>query len=354
MTSTPAQATPRVKVVVWDLDGTVWDEVAVELPEGVSPQPRGDVLEAMERLRDAGILNSVASRTSPAVVGLLRALPRLWPLLVEPQCGWHDKSRSLTRLATDLGIAVESLVLVDDSAFERAEVEGALPGVRTFDREGLLAALPRLLPAEVTPEAASRTAHYQAEAGRRGAATSYADREAFLASCDLRLSITTATTADRARVVELAARAHRLSSTTLRLDEAVVDAWLTDPGRELLVGRLTDRFGDYGLIALAAVRREEDARVIELLAVSCRVAGRGVAEAFLREVLRRGGYRGFVELPLRVTPENVELRLLVRATGFELTGDGEPPAGILTARRAAADVGPGPAWIRIRSDQAES
>lgn len=317
-----------IKVVVWDLDNTVWDDVAVELPAGVSPTPRPDVLDAMRRLAAGGVVSSVASRSAPSVASLVAADPDLSSLVVAPQVGWQDKSRSLLTIASSLGVSVSSLLLVDDSGFERAEVESALPEVRTTDRDGLLAMVPSLLPEVVTPEAASRTSLYRAEAARRAAEVEHRDREAFLRSCDLRLTVAPAAPTDVPRVLELAERAHRLSSTALQLTAAHLDS------HEVLVGRLTDRFGDHGLIALAVL----DGPEVPLFAVSCRVAGRGAAEAFLLAVTRR---TPSLRLPIRVTDANTELRLLVRQLGFTLTQTG-PDTLVATA----PDVLPaGPPWM---------
>lgn len=326
-----------VKCVVWDLDGTVWDEVAVELPDGVLPRPRPDVLAAMRRLSDAGVLNSVASRSDPAVADLLRRLPDLDAQLVAPQVGWQDKSRSLHLVATDLGISVDALLLVDDSAFERAEVAFALPQVPTLDRTELLDHLDDLLPEHVSAEGAGRTLHYQAEQRRREAETAYADKAAFLESCRMELAVADATEADLPRVLELARRAHRLSSTQLDLDLTGPPAWLEREGGGVVVGRLTDRFGDYGLIALALTTRLDDALVVDLLAVSCRVSGRGVPGAFVAELLRRAGDLP-LRVPIRATTANAELRLLVRSLGFAMDQT-EPGLVVATlAVGAAPDV----------------
>lgn len=359
-------ATP-VKVVVWDLDRTVWPEVAVELPNGERPTPRADVLAAMRTLAAAGVVNAVASRTDPAIAAVLED-SEIAPLLVSAQLGWHDKSRSLTLIADELGVAVDSLVLVDDSEFERAEVEHALPGVRTWEPERFLAELDSVLPALVSSEAGSRTDRYRAERERRRAATGFADDRSFLDSIGLRLTVGPMQDADRVRVLELAHRAHRLSSTQLDLDEQTLADWEAADGHEVVVGRLQDRFGEYGLIALALVSTTgaDDGRTptdatddttaagqgieIPLLAVSCRVAGRGAPGAFLAELLRRAE-PGPVVVPIRATTANVELRLLVRSLGFELSRVGSADAAEARVRAVRTCTAPvASPWIEVVSD----
>lgn len=355
--SVPLQS---VKCVVWDLDGTVWDDVAVELPEGVFPGPRADVLATMRRLSDHGIVNALASRTAPEVADLVAASPQLDELLVAKQIAWQDKSRGIELIAEELGVAIESLLFVDDTAFERAEVGHTLPGVRTMDREELLARLPEMLPDNPSSEAGQRTTRYQANARRRDAASAYADRIAFLRSCAMHLSVRPAEQNEMPRILELATRANRLSSTGLALDDGLLSRYAAD-GR-VLVGRLTDRFGDDGLVAIALLASpgrpfaEEagdrpTAAVprglrIELLSVSCRVAGRGVAEAFVAELtaLAAADGRGLT-IPIRATGANTELRVLLRSMGFDLVEVGPD----LIEARSEGGRFPPPEWITVDS-----
>lgn len=344
----------EVKVVVWDLDGTTWDDVAVELPDGVLPTPRHDVLAAVRTLADHGVVSSVASRTDPAVAALLTDPPTpelaaLADLVVAPRLGWQDKSGMLAAIAADLGVAVGSLLLVDDSGFERAEVAARLPAAGTTTRAALLADLadaqPTVLPARTSAESADRTRRYQAEARRREAAASYDDRDAFLASCDLRLTVRPATDRDRDRVLELVARAHRLASTRVELDPASYDAWLAAGDRRVVVAGLVDRFGDHGTIgvALLADAPTGSGTTVEGLAVSCRVAGRGVPGAFVT-TLRHHVADGALTLPVRVTSANVELRMLVRSLGgtLEVVGADE-----VVGRFAAGPPPAAPDWLHV-------
>jgi methoxymalonate biosynthesis protein len=335
----------EVKCVVWDLDGTLWPGIAVEAEDDERLEPFPRVVAAMRRLADAGVLNAVASRTSPGVGARLDAFPEVTDLLVARRLGWHDKSLSVEAIAEELGIGADALLLVDDSAFERAEVT-AHTAARAVEPSTFLASLADFLPASVSSQAADRTRHYQAESRRRTAAAAYADQRAFLDACDLRLRVGPALPEDRARVLELARRVRRLSSTAMVVDDVAFDTWGNAGDREILVARLTDRFGDYGLIGLALVATTDAEATVSLLAVSCRVSGRGVAQAFLAELARRHLPRSLV-VPITATSANVELRLLVRTLGLELEQTGPDS---VTAYAAPGSVGDDAApWVAVEA-----
>lgn len=117
------------------------------------------MLAAIDALAARGVLSSIASRSAPAVLDRLAAgRPEVRGRFLAPQVSWQDKSESLRRIAKDLGIAADALLLVDDSPYERAEVEALLPGVRTLAPEDVPALLAAFEGREVTPSPVSACA----------------------------------------------------------------------------------------------------------------------------------------------------------------------------------------------------
>ncbi|MEU1179293.1 HAD-IIIC family phosphatase [Streptomyces sp. NPDC005820] len=340
----------HVKCVVWDLDGTLWDDIAVESPTDEPPVPRPEMLAAIDALAARGVLSSIASRSAPAVLDRLAAgLPEVRERFLAPQVSWQDKSESLRRIAENLGIAVDALVLVDDSPYERAEVEALLPAVRTLAPEDVPALLAAFEGREVTPESRARVDRYRTEEARRAEGERFrGSREEFLSWCAMRLTVGAAAPEEIPRALELAARTHRLNSSGLtpgRLRELAASE-----GHELYTARMTDRFGAYGIIGAALVDRTGTGTStstgtgtgpststgtgpstapatwsVPLLALSCRVAGRGAAAAFLfwlMERARRAGAEEF-RVTLRPTDANLEMRILLRQAGLRRMDDTE-------------------------------
>lgn len=316
-----------VKCVVWDLDGTLWDEIAVESATDDLPTPRPSALAAIDALAARGVLSSIASRSAPSVLDRLDAVPQVRARFLAPQVSWQDKSESLRRIAKDLGIAVDALVLVDDSPYERAEVEALLPGVRTLAPEDVPALLAAFEGREVTAESRERVRRYRTEETRRAEGERFeGSREEFLRWCDMRLTVGAATADEIPRALELAARTHRLNSSGLTPDR--LRELASSDGHELYTARMTDRFGEYGIIGAALVDRTRRADggapaiwSVPLLALSCRVAGRGAAAAFLFRLMERAREAGAEEfrVTLRPTDANLEMRILLRQAGLRRT-----------------------------------
>ncbi|HZB48853.1 MAG TPA: HAD-IIIC family phosphatase, partial [Mycobacteriales bacterium] len=231
---------PLVKVVVWDLDGTVWPGIALEAPT----PPRPEVLSALDTLAGRGILVSVASRNPASVGSLVEADPALAGRFVAPQFGWGRKADALRRIAAELEVQLGSVAFVDDDPFERADVERSLPEVVVLAPEEVPDALgwPEFDPGPVTAAGRSRLDGYRRRAARRAARASFGGGdEDFLRWCELRAVLRPPGPDDADRLAELARRTTQYNSTGAPYA----------PGGLAAVLELTDRFGADGVVGVA-------------------------------------------------------------------------------------------------------
>ncbi|GGP76079.1 HAD-IIIC family phosphatase [Saccharothrix coeruleofusca] len=306
-----------VKCVVWDLDDTLWEGTLVEGDRVVVPDRHREFVRLLDQ---RGVLQSVASRNDPEPTLAELARQGLAEYFLHPQVGWQAKSESLRLIAKQLNIATASLLFVDDSDFERAEVASALPEVRCVSPSRFAELLEGgdVLPAAVTPEAAQRRQLYLAEQ-RRGVeqANFTGPAEEFLRSLRMRLTVRDATAQDLARAAELTQRTHQLNTTGLTFGERELAELAEDPGHRVLVATLTDRFGGYGTIGLAVVATSGPMWTIRLLLMSCRVMGRNIGTAFVGVVVGLARARGAgVRAHFRPTDRNRQMRMTYRFLGF--------------------------------------
>ena len=74
-----------------------------------------------------GILHSIASKNNFAdAMAVLRGY-QLDEYFLHPQISWAPKSEAVKAIAQKLNIGIDTLMLVDDSEFELAEVQAACP-----------------------------------------------------------------------------------------------------------------------------------------------------------------------------------------------------------------------------------
>ncbi len=309
MTAGAVTADPRlVKVVVWDLDGTLWPGVALE--SDALPEPYPAAMEALDILAARGILVSVASR-NPAEVEELVERSALAGRFVAAQYGWGRKVDALRRIADSLELRLDAVAFVDDDPMERADVERTLPEVTVLAPEEVADALgwPEFDPGPVTAAARSRLDSYRQRERRRTARAGFdGSEEDFLRWCTLRAGLRPAEPADADRLAELARRTTQYNSTGVEL-----------PAGLSVVLELTDRFGADGLVGVGVVASPDGPEwTVDLVAVSCRVGGRGAVPVLLTGLARLARSRGARRLlvPCRLTERNVPVRLGLKQAGF--------------------------------------
>ena len=273
------------KVVVWDLDETLWTGVLAEDGvEGVRVRP--EAAAAIKMLDERGVLQSVASKNDAAeALAALNAFG-LVDYFLHPQIHWNPhKSGSVAAVAGALNLGLDSIVFIDDQPFERGEVEAAHPSVRTLPHTAVdaLATHPWFdLP--VTAESRHRRLLYREEVHRAEAfQTAGADYAGFLRDSGITLSIDPLTPMDVERVFELSQRTNQLNFTGRKYTREAVQALVQSrAGTVGLCLRCCDRFGDYGLIGFAVVN--DATGLVSELFMSCRVQRKRVEQAFFAAV----------------------------------------------------------------------
>jgi FkbH-like protein len=309
---------PLVKIVVWDLDETLWTgTLAEDGIEGLKLRPEAVV--AIKWLDARGVLQSVASKNDHELA--VKALNHfgLGDYFLYPQINWNPKSASVARIAECLNLGLDTFAFIDDQPFERAEVAEAHSPVRTLP-ETSVAGLPGhpWFNHPATSESAKRRSLYQAEAHRASELEAYSgDHVGFLRAAHLTLDITPLNDTDAERVFELSQRTNQLNFTGSKFTRDDVDKMLApEAGKLRLAVRCSDRFGEYGLIGFADL----DVKGGEMshFFMSCRVQRKCVEHAFFEHVaaiFRNSGHGDFL-VRFHATARNGAAVNMLKDLGF--------------------------------------
>ena len=321
MSSPPTAAPGSVKVLVWDLDNTLWDGT---LLEGDAVRLRPAAAAALRTLDERGILLSIASKNDhDQAMSKLRELG-LAEYFLYPQIGWSSKSAAVEAVARSINVGLEAVAFIDDDPFERGEVSHALPQVLVLDagEAAGLAARPELTPRFVTGESAMRRRMYQADVERNRAEESFqGPQEEFLASLGMRFTLAAAREEDLRRAEELTVRTHQLNSTGQTYSYEELDALRRSGDHLLVVAGLEDRYGTYGKIGLALIAKQTGLWTLKLLLMSCRVISRGVGTIMIHHVLRLAQAAGVrLQAELKPTPRNRMMLVSYKFAGFAEVG----------------------------------
>lgn len=314
----------KLKCVVWDLDKTLWDGILIEDgPENIVVKP--GVVEVIRELDRRGILNSIASKNNFDDAMQILKKCEIDEYFLSPQVSWGPKSESMRRIAQNLNIGIDTLMLVDDSEFELAEVQSACPNVRILNAERYceLPDMPECR-VPVTEESKMRRMMYRQEDIRKSAAEGFGgDYLAFLRDCGMHVTLRSLAQANLERVYELTQRTNQMNFSGNRYSRDVLRQISLDPNLDTYVIECKDRFGSYGIVGFSIVDKRGP-RMTDLM-FSCRIQSKRVEHAFLSRIIREYtvGTGSDFWANYRKTPRNAQAGRVFQDLGLAEAGDYE-------------------------------
>ena len=324
--SAPAAAAKAGKLVIFDLDNTLWDGVLLEGEVKLRP----GIPELFRKLDERGVLISVASKN--AHDDAMAELEKLGiaDYVIHQRIGWGPKSESVAQIIKAIDIGADTVLFIDDNPFERAEVSGAVAGVEVLPDTAIatLAEHPRLQGA-VTPESRGRREMYRQAIVREQAAEGYGDDYiAFLRDCDIHVEIRRDRPEDFERVVELVQRTNQLNFSGRKYDRAAISGILGED-RERHVVACRDKFGGYGTVGFCLSSREPaegggENVVVEDFMLSCRVQGKFIEQALFWRLAEGPGKSPAkaVIVNFKKTDRNRAAEMVLEKLGFAPAADG--------------------------------
>ena len=296
-----AQQGRSYKCLVLDLDNTLWGGVIGDDGlEGIHLGQGGGVGEsfmAFQRyardLARRGVILAVCSKNTEATA--LEPFERHPEMILKRSdiacflANWNDKASNIKEIAKQLNIGLDSLVFVDDNPFERNQVRGELPMVAVPELpedpalySSCIASAGYFEAIALTRDDLARSEQYQKNLERSQFQASFTDMSEYLKSLDMELVWGPFDPLSLPRVTQLINKTNQFNLTTRRYSEDDTRRFAEDPKAVSLQCRLTDRFGDNGIIGIMIALEQKDGDwVVDTWLMSCRVLGRGVEQAML-------------------------------------------------------------------------
>jgi FkbH-like protein len=325
------------KVIVLDLDNTLWGGVigddGLEGIEIGTTSPRGeayrDFQQTLLEISKRGVLLAVCSKNDhdKAIEPFLKHPEMVLRLsnIVNFKANWEPKSENIRQIALELNLGVDSFVFFDDNPAEIDIVKQFVPEVDAIwlgeDPSTYAATLKDCRHFEmrsVTKEDLERVQLYQQEAKRQELQSTATDMDAYLSSLEMTATISEFTPIDVPRITQLINKSNQFNLTTQRRTEVEVRALISSSDHASFTIRLSDRFGDHGLIAIVITKIDGAELLIDTWLMSCRVLKRQVEEATLNEIVRVAKERGCERIvgTYKPTAKNGMVRDLYPRLGF--------------------------------------
>lgn len=319
------------KVIVLDCDNTLWKGVCGEDgSQGVAITEAHRALQQfMIDQMNSGMLLCLSSKNREQDV--LDVFDQRADMLLKREhlaswrINWSRKSENIKSLASELNLALDSFIFIDDNPVECADVEINCPEVLTLrlprDPASFASFFEHIWAFDHTgtteEEDRSRVRMYQDNAQRERFRAQTPSLNDFVAGLMVRVEIGEATEDQLSRVSQLTFRTNQFNFTTIRRSPSEIREFLEREDTGCLAVRVADRFGDYGLVGVVLYEADAVRFKLDTFLLSCRVLGRGVEHTVLSRIGQRALSTGkrFVELSCLPTERNLPARDFVRSLG---------------------------------------
>ena len=340
------------KCLVLDLDNTLWggvigddgpDKIRIG-KETAEAEAYTAFQEYCLSLRERGVLLAVCSKNTDSIARQGFEHPES-VLKIEHfasfKANWNPKHENLAAIARELNIGLDSLVFIDDNPAERALVASQLPVVAVPDVGDDVTGFIRIIereryfePLSLSSEDLSRASQYAANSQRSNYASQFADYGEYLDSLQMKAEIGPFKPVYLDRITQLINKTNQFNLTTKRYTAAEVEEVARNAHYIHLYGKLTDVFGDNGLISVVIGRLEDATLHIETWLMSCRVLKREFELAMLDTLVayaQANGAREIIGTYIR-TPKNGLVVDHYDKLGFECARADNDNASVWRAR----------------------
>lgn len=302
------------KCLVLDLDNTCWGGVIGDDGlDGIQIGSETAIAEAYStfqkyasELKERGITLAVCSKNDSANAKEGFTHPDS-VLKVEDftafKANWEPKHTNIVAIAQEINIGLDSLVFIDDNPVERDIVASQIPQVTVpdvgseivdfidhIDKNGYFE------PITLSLDDIQRNSYYEGNKKRAALESSFASYEDFLLSLKMQAEIEPFSSVYLERITQLTNKTNQFNLTTRRYTAAEIASIAQDSGYITLYGKLTDKYGDNGLISIVIGKVVEKELHIDLWLMSCRVLKRDMEYAMLDALVKASQNRGLLQI----------------------------------------------------------
>jgi FkbH-like protein len=297
---------PRKKILVIDLDNTLWGGVVSE--DGIDGIMcgEGSLIEAsfnqfqkeIKTLKDSGFLLAICSKNNQDLVMETFSKRRDFVLSLEDfvtwRINWNSKPQNIKEIANELNLGTESFVFIDDSPSERAQMKAELPEVTVFEmnsdpaqRIKDMRKFKDFYKYSLLLEDTMKTKLYQDDK-KRNSFVKVRRTNTFsnwIAELEIQLEYSILSSQNINRIEQLMGKTNQMNMSNRRLAKNEIREEIDGSGLKFYSVSATDKFGQYGTIGVVSFSIVNFNCTIKDFLFSCRVLGRKIEHKVVLDLI---------------------------------------------------------------------
>jgi len=297
---------PRKKILVIDLDNTLWGGVVSE--DGIDGIKcgEGDLLEAsfyqfqkeIKTLKDSGFLLAICSKNNQDLVMETFSKRRDFAISLEDfvtwRINWNSKPQNIKEIANELNLGTDSFVFIDDSPSERAQMEAELPEVTVFEmnsdptqRTKDMRKFKEFYKYSSSLEDTMKTKLYQDDK-KRNTFVEVKRTNTFsnwITELEIQLEYSILNSQNILRIEQLMGKTNQMNMSNRRLAKNEIRKETDSNGLKFYSVSAADKFGEYGTIGVVSYSIENLTCTVSDFLFSCRVLGRKIEHKVVSDLI---------------------------------------------------------------------
>ncbi len=291
---------PEKKVIIVDCDNTLWNGILgedgidkIQCDKNVNGVLHLHFQHFLKQKKSEGFLLCICSKNNEDdVIEAFekKSMPLKYDDFIIKKVNWHPKTQNIIEISEELSLGLESFIFIDDSSFEIESVNKILPQVHTFKFEKNYTKFLALTDdfafkrKRLTAEDADKTAQYRAEQKRKDALQAISSFEDYVKQLDLKMEITVNNLNEIERYAQMTEKTNQFNFNKEIFSVKDLQNFIHN-GNFIFGLKVSDKFGDYGVVGLILVQVENNHALLRNYLMSCRALGRGIEDNFFEQVL---------------------------------------------------------------------
>lgn len=331
---------PSKKVIVLDLDNTLWGGVigedgveGIELSDHKEGQRFYDFQRQLLEMKKRGVLLAINSKNN------LEDAKKIfdehpfsvlkWDDFVCKKVNWNQKAANIKEMEKELNLTEGAFIFIDDNPIEREIVKGECPEVEVLEFPEDTTSLFRFAEefyakyfrqARVLLEDSKKTEMYLAEEKRRAHRDSSIDLNEYIEKLEMEADIHLMRKSEIERVAQLCNKTNQFNVTTKRYSEKDIIQLSQDRNVQIFTVYAKDKYGEAGLVSVLIGKVYKENVLIDTFLMSCRVMGRKLENVIFGEICRYYKNRSISQIHAEYiqTKKNAPVMSLYENLGFAL------------------------------------
>ena len=291
------------KCLVLDLDNTLWKGIIGEDGmEGIKlgKDEIGNIYfnfqKTIKEIKAKGVLLTICSKNNISDVKEVFENHKYsvlkWDDFIIKKINWRTKDKNIKEIAQELNIGEDSLVFIDDNAFER-ELVRANTEVIVPDFPQNIEDLPDFIAEidekyfskfNVTNEDRLKTEQYFDNLKRDEIKKKITMIDEYVKTLNIKLTIEPYKEENLDRIAQMTQKTNQFNFTTKRYSEKDIHEISKNKNYIIFTGRLVDKFGDYGIVNLIIIKIDKSTAFIDTFLMSCRAIGMYIEHYYLYNI----------------------------------------------------------------------